>query len=148
MRKVDPFTHYVPTPESGCWLWLGAWNRDGYGRWESTPGVFVNAHRAFYAHFVGDPGDLLVCHKCDTRACVNPDHLFLGTSSDNANDRKRKGRNGNRNGERNGRAILTEQQVIEIRACSDPYPVIAARYGIARPSVSGIRTRKVWRHIA
>ena len=50
------------------------------------------AHRMAYRLYVGEPGDLFVCHHCDTPLCVNPDHLFLGTATDNIRDAMRKGR--------------------------------------------------------
>ncbi len=79
--------------ESGCWEWQGC-RRSGYGRvWRD--GRLLTVHR-LVAHLVFDL-DLsdrwtLVCHRCDNPPCFNPDHLFLGTPSDNNDDRDRKGR--------------------------------------------------------
>jgi hypothetical protein len=72
--------------EDGCWEWLAYRNRDGYGRFRAL-GTSI-AHRASWIIYRGDPGRLLVCHRCDNPPCVNPDHLFLGT----AKDAMRKGR--------------------------------------------------------
>ncbi len=83
---------WMPEPNSGCWLWTAYVDRDGYGN------ITINrkptpAHRASWELFKGTiPKGLLVCHKCDTPACVNPDHLFLGTHKDNIRDSFAKGR--------------------------------------------------------
>ena len=86
-------TNFTPVPESGCWIWTGGWTTEGYGAVRRDGRWVMSAHKLFYSAFKGDiPPGMLVCHSCDTPACVNPDHLFLGTDSDNQLDRHRKGR--------------------------------------------------------
>lgn len=82
----------IPIPESGCWIWTEYCNNHGYGRFR-VDGKKTLAHRASYEAFIGPiPEGMLVCHKCDTPACVNPSHLFLGTDKDNVRDCINKGR--------------------------------------------------------
>lgn len=82
----------TPVPFAGCWLWIGASAGSGYGCL-SVAGRRTYAHRLSWQAFKGAiPADRWVLHTCDVSACVNPDHLFLGTPKDNAQDRDRKGR--------------------------------------------------------
>lgn len=110
------------------------------------------AHRFAYSVLVGPiPEGLFVCHSCDNPACVNPEHLFLGTSKDNNQDCARKGRNKASKGRgiANIRAKLTESDVLAIRAIPKEIKNthIAKQYGVSDVAVSYIRLRRTWRHI-
>ena len=79
---------FIPEPNSGCWLWHGAYVTMGYGWFQNEM-----AHRASYMMHVGPiPKSLYVLHKCDVKECVNPEHLFVGTQKENLVDASRKGR--------------------------------------------------------
>ena len=81
----------IKNTENGCWEWQGA-TRKGYG-WMCVNHERIAVHRFSYAHFIAPiSDDLFVCHHCDNRLCCNPEHLFLGTHSDNMQDCIKKNR--------------------------------------------------------
>ena len=100
------------------------------------------AHRLAWLLATGsDPAGWIVCHRCDVRHCVNPEHLFLGTVADNVADRVAKGRSGadRRTGDDSPRSRITDAQVAEIRAIKGMDRAgIAAMYGISRQHVGQI----------
>ena len=147
---------YWSEPYAGadtCRLWRGGLSSKGYGllKWK---GRRVRAHRATWECERGPiPEGMEVCHHCDTPACRNIDHLFLGTQADNMADMVAKGRQGARGGppgEAHGGAKLTEAEVIQIRAIPRgvPYRLIGSRYGISGNTVGKIRRGQRWRHLA
>ena len=83
---------YTIDEKTGCWLWNAGKQSDSYGTIQNGRQNLL-AHRVSYEIHYGDiPNGLCVCHTCDVRSCVNPDHLFLGTDQDNADDKMAKGR--------------------------------------------------------
>lgn len=138
-----------PDAASKCWLWKGLVRADGYGavRFE---GREQGAHRAAWKLFRGTiaPGEV-VCHKCDVRACVNPEHLFLGTAADNAQDMNRKGRSPR--GEKHGSAKLTAEQVQRIKTmlAEDRLYMseIALEFGVSQTTIRAIKEGKTWKTV-
>lgn len=125
----------------GCWLWTGGRRDSGYGKYGRQP-----AHRFSWKLHFGDPPDgIVVCHKCDTRLCVRPGHLFLGTRSDNSSDMVSKGRQAR--GETHSQSVLTQEQVQSIRSrrhAGELCKSIAADLGVSRATVGDIANGKSW----
>jgi hypothetical protein len=149
---VDHFLKRVEfEPMSGCWIWTGWRLPKGYGlinlpRANGIQRRFVYAHRLSYRLFKGEfPSDRLVLHKCDTPPCVNPDHLILGTDSDNKQDAVAKGRA--YAGEKNNQAKLTNQDVNSIRQLRQNgwrLASLAEKYATCVSNISEICSYKAW----
>lgn len=130
---------------SACILWTGPVNEHGYGRPDR-----VYAHRSAYEKAYGPiPVGMCILHKCDVRRCINPEHLFIGTRSDNLKDMwaKGRGKNNPRQGERHGMARLTEEKVRAIREEKGPSHAIAPKYGVSPRTIRAVRKRKIWAHV-
>lgn len=132
----------------GCWNFPSSDHGKGYRRF-SVGQQSHYAHRIAWALIDGAiPDDLGVLHHCDNRACVRPDHLFLGTNLDNIEDKVRKGRQ--QRGETSGRTKLTGEDVRTIRTKAidgENNTAIARTYGVSRCCISAIVLRRNWRHI-
>jgi hypothetical protein len=91
----------------GCELWMLSCDKDGYG-WAWFNGDTWRAHRLAYTAFLGEiPKGLGVLHICDTPSCVNPNHLYIGTSKNNSEDMVRRGRSSR--GDKNGTRLYPEK---------------------------------------
>ncbi len=153
-------------PNGSCYAWIGGRvQRSGYGRFKASKQE-VKAHRiAFFLHHGRDPFPLLVCHSCDWPPCCNWDHLFQGTSGDNAADRDAKGRlpNGDLHfsktrpslvprGERCGCSKLTDLQVLEIRrmhaaGLSGVQILKTGLFAISLSEIYNVVHRRIWTHL-
>ncbi len=132
-------------PKGDCWLWRGRLEPSGYARVQYL-GKPEYVHRAAYKIAVWPiPDGLMVCHTCDVRHCVRPEHWFLGTQKDNIQDAVRKGRHAH--GER-GNAKLTEADVRSIRESHEPTRILSARYCVAKQTIRAIRRGDSWMHVA
>jgi hypothetical protein len=160
----ERFMEKITIKENGCWEWIGATDNN-YGQiW--IDGKKEKAHRASYKLHYGEiPHNVLVCHKCDNKICVNPEHLFIGTQSDNMKDCSNKNRTAFKKypyilrrkktkttkGEQHHQAKLKEYQVIEIRNLFNSgirLRDISAKYGINRKHIQDIVHFRSWKHVA
>lgn len=133
-----------------CWPWTGFRGRKGYGHFSNHHfyygGKFMHSHRWAWEYTYGEvPKDLQVCHKCDNPPCCNPNHLFLGTNSDNQQDSFRKGRVKIR-GEYGRNRKLTKEQVEQIRSLPECVTgkAIARMFSIGASQVSRIKNNQSW----
>jgi len=130
------------TSNRGCWFWIGATTLAGYGLFSGGRNKLVYAHRFSYQiHKATSLSDIHVLHKCDTPNCVNPDHLFLGTPKDNAQDKARK---------RRGSATLAPHQVREIRELHKrgiSMYKIAPLYSLTQAAIWYIVRRRTYTHV-
>ncbi len=142
--------------ESGCWEWLLKVRPNGYAR-VTYQGDSWYAHRLSFTAFKSEiPKGLDVCHTCDNRKCVNPEHLFVGTRKENMNDCVSKGRQAkgdslrDMKGEKTNFSKLIEDQVVEIRQLNRDGAKtidIAKAFNVSADNIRRIIRRDTWRHI-
>jgi hypothetical protein len=132
--------------ENGCWEWVGYFGSGGYGMM-SRNGKNARAHRVSYEAYKGSiPKGMVIRHTCDNPACINPDHLVLGTQQENVADRESRNRR-NVKGEQIGTAKLSEADVVNIRMSNESLDVLADRYNVDRSNIWMIKAGKSWKHV-
>ena len=140
--------------ENGCWICsisISASHPYGAVKVGGTT-IYISNHRASWmVHRGAIPKDMCILHKCDTPACINPDHLFLGSHADNVADMIAKGRSADRRGEKSPNGYLTTEQVIKIRSlwATGLYSrrQIGEMFMTSKKNVADIVHRRRWKHI-
>ena len=132
------------------WQWIGYKNNRGYGTLY-VDGKHKYAHRISYQIHIGKiPNGMCVLHSCDNPACVNPEHLHLGTQKINAYEREIRNRGNHVRGEKNGRSKFTIKQILEIRKKSQKgisNAELAKEYSVVNSTIHFIKTKKHWKHV-
>ena len=152
-KDKERFWSKVVRNGSECWGWNGGRDKDGYGKFwicERT----IPAHRAMLL-MLNDPDGLssykgvLACHHCDNPGCVNPNHIYFGSSLDNVSDMIRRGRKAI--GEKNGGAVLTEYDVHQIRklysAGDTTSRKLAKQFQVGKSTILRILRGDTWSHL-
>lgn len=124
-------------------------NRLDYGQ-VRRDGKMRKAHRVAWEESYGPiPDGALVLHTCDNPPCVNPAHLYLGSHSDNAKDRERRGRGRDVVGSRNGHSTITEQTAIRVKMMRGVLSasLVSRVLGISINQVCQIMNGKAWKHV-
>lgn len=144
---VQRFWSYVDIRgEEDCWKWSKSTDKDGYG-WFKEYYITLKAHKYSYCLVHGDP-EFWVLHTCNNPPCVNPKHLYDGTPTQNSQDRDQAGNT--QRGESHYRAIVTKEDVLEIRRLYKlglTQRQLASRYGLGKSQVSNITREFSWKDI-
>lgn len=155
MTLMERFNANHQKLENGCWEWTGEKDMQGYGMVRILPHKDcpdikrIKGHRLSWMLFNGPlPMHLLICHKCDRRSCVNPEHLFLGTQKDNMRDCIKKGRH--MHGIGHVWAKLNPEKVREIRklkAEGQTYDQLSAKFAVHRITIAQVIQQKTWKEV-
>jgi hypothetical protein len=164
---IRRFMAKVEKSESGCWNWIGGKDKKGYGKFSigrshnpdgTRRNSMVTATRVVYELLVGPIPDTqgfhgtCVLHHCDNPSCVNPEHLFLGSNSDNVHDMDVKNRrvNAQLKGSAHHASKLTEEAVYEIAKrikAGESQVGIAKEFGVIPATINHIKKGRLWNHL-
>lgn len=151
-KLADPETRFwgwvVQGADSECWGWTGSLTEKGYACLTIDRKRQVGSRFSWELHNGPIPAGLIICHRCDNPPCTKPEHLFLGTKSENAADRDLKGRAAR--GERSARTKFVTQDVLDIRArhaAGESASGLARDYDVRLYSIQQIVHRKTWKHV-
>jgi hypothetical protein len=151
LERLMKYTEISVDPND-CWIWTGTKDSGGYGRIKVSTGKSDSAHRVSYQIHNNKliPIDMHCCHSCDRPDCINPSHLWIGTRSDNMQDKIKKGRCYDYKGRNNPRVKLTEKNVIDIKkrlSLGDNHTNIAKNFNVSKSHITNINIGNSWKHV-
>lgn len=151
--EISAELYFYVTINGDCMEWKGGTDKKGYGvlNWK---GKNARAHRLSYQLTYGDiPKGYLICHSCDNPKCINPKHLWAGTSKENSQDMMRKGRGNLKKGVRfelapfRPHSKLNEENVIDIKKRlrnKETAVSISKSYGVSDRTIGAIKRGRLW----
>lgn len=151
-NEIDRFKNkFVEGSKDECWEWRGAKYQNGYGMVSLRRGkrkTFM-PHRISWSFYNNQeiPAGHMICHKCDNRICVNPNHLYLGTGFDNNKDTVIRNRGNRKIGEQCSWSKLSEENVLAILKSDEKQKLLAERYGVDQSMICQIKSGKRWNHV-
>jgi hypothetical protein len=152
LKTIDFMSQVYPEPNTGCWLWAGGLTK-GYGQLNpKSHNGFQYAHRySYFLHHGEFDRTKLLCHTCDVPACVNPDHLYLGTHKDNTRDIIERGNPNYAIGTKNGQSKLNPNSVIKIREefrnGNISKRALGVKYGVSHTTINDVIIGVNWSHV-
>jgi predicted XRE-type DNA-binding protein len=135
--------------EDDCWNWVRRLSEDGYGQYTFHGSSQIASRVSYFIHHGPFEKKLFVCHSCDNRKCVNPNHLWLGTHQDNMDDMVNKKRSISHKGENNLTAKLKKEDIVKIRELfaqnSFTQRELAVIYNVSASNISIIVQGMTWK---
>lgn len=144
INTIDDFLNRLVVVENDCWVYTGARNSKGYGEFMIKCKLWKTHRLSYEYHCEPIPEGMLVLHTCDNPPCCNPDHLFIGTNQDNMDDKVNKNRQARNYGITNSFAVLSEDQVNDIRNSSESSIDLAHKYKVSRWTITRARGRRTY----
>lgn len=158
-KPKDEMTRFldscIPEPNSGCWIWMRGLTGTGYGSFRCGSLSDGTRRTVTASRYICDvvhgaiPDGMQALHKCDNKMCVNPDHIYIGTRSQNAIDAFDRGKKIPHRllGTNHPRAKLSDEDVRTIRRSSEKSTALASKFGLSKTQIGSIKKRKSWAHV-
>lgn len=159
MTLVEKLQQYIFIQSmTKCWIWTGCISHNrGYVRWNGK--MRLASRASAVAFFLQDPehndfkfdNKYLVLHRCHNSRCINPNHLYIGTYSDNMYDRQRAGNAPDLRGEKHSQCKLSAEDVRQVRTLLQqriPQRKIAKQFGVSQSQICYINTGKARREVS